>query len=313
MVKYIGCTFWLLLANLTFSQSIKVTIGDKGALFTENKDSVLFYQAIGKEEQGQYMRANYVHPLFSLDGQILTEDTPKDHLHHHGVFWAWHQLYIGDKRIGDAWENKFFKWEVMSVKPIKSKGSSKTIETQVVWKSPLWVDEQGKEKPFVSETTRITVYPSTKNYRIVDIQISLIANQPDTRIGGSEDPKGYGGFSPRIRLPEDIKFIGVNGEVEPKTNPVQSIGWLDMVGSLGANGTMAGVAMLSHPSNPGYPNPWILRSKGSMQNAVYPFPGAIPVPLSNINATVLRYRLVIHNGNLPDFNKLHQAYSQKSF
>ena len=39
---------------------------------------------------------------------------------------------------------------------------------------------------------------------------------------------------------------------------------------------------------------WILRRRGSMQNAVYP--GATPVPLPMEKPLVLRYRLVIHRG-----------------
>ena len=34
-------------------------------------------------------RSCYIHPLYSLDGEVLTEDFPADHLHHHGLFWAW--------------------------------------------------------------------------------------------------------------------------------------------------------------------------------------------------------------------------------
>ena len=97
-------------------------------------------------------------------------------------------------------------------------------------------------------------------------------------------------------MPEDIKFSGVNGPVTPETLPVWSNGWLDATGSLGKDGNTAGLAILSHPQNPGYPNPWILRASASMQNAVYPHPGAVPVPLSEENPTVLRYRMVVHTG-----------------
>ena len=51
------------------------------------------------------------------------------------------------------------------------------------------------------------------------------------------------------------------------------------------------------PDNPGYPNPWILRASESAQNAVYPHPGATAVPLSTTQPTVLRYRLLIHEGD----------------
>ncbi len=31
---------------------------------------------------------SYIYPLFGLDGENLTDDAPKDHYHHHGVFWT---------------------------------------------------------------------------------------------------------------------------------------------------------------------------------------------------------------------------------
>ena len=34
-------------------------------------------------------RSSYIHPLYGLDGEMLTDDFPKDHYHHRGLFWAW--------------------------------------------------------------------------------------------------------------------------------------------------------------------------------------------------------------------------------
>ncbi len=309
MIKYL-----LLLINVALSGTAwaQVTIErlDSGLLFAEGDDRILFYQISGNEQHGEYRRANYVHPLYGLDGAMLTEDRPEDHPHHHGVFWAWHQLYIQGKRIGDGWINEDLEWKVISFET-KDRGNAKQLVVRVDWLSPLWLDEQGNMKPVVKEETMITVYPRKKSYRTVDFSISLIATEPNTMIGGSEDPKGYGGFSPRIKLPPDISFTGPKGEVIPKTNPVEAHGWLDISGSLGKRGEQAGVSILSHSNNPGYPNPWILRSKGSMQNAVYPHPGAQPVYLSDREYTTLKYRLIIHGKEVPDLAKLHEAYSNQ--
>lgn len=38
-------------------------------------------------------------------------------------------------------------------------------------------------------------------------------------------------------------------------------------GAIAWNG---GLTVLMHPSTTGFPQPWILRARGSMQNAVYP-------------------------------------------
>ena len=116
------------LVNRLNAQKVAVIIQDEAAYFIEGKDSILNYQAAEKSLGGTYRRSNYIHPLYTLDGQILTEDFPQDHPHHRGVFWAWHQLYIGDKRLGDAWDIKDFRWEVKSVKALKKQGDAKATE-----------------------------------------------------------------------------------------------------------------------------------------------------------------------------------------
>lgn len=296
-LKHIGTiAIIFFLSQIGFSQ-INLKIESDKTYFTEGKDSILTYQASEKSINGKYIRSNYIHPLYTLDGAVLTEDFPADHLHHRGIFWSWHQLYIGNKRIGDAWEIQNFKWEVTSVKEKKQKDAGKAIQTTVLWKSPLWTDKNGVEKAFVKETTTIKVHPKQPHYRCIDIEIALLALEPNMKIGGSEDEKGYGGFSPRIKLSDDVVFTAPTGKITPTNLPIPASEWMDISGSIGKNGSAAGLTILCNPNNPGFPNPWILRAKKSMQNAVFPYPGAKAIPLSNKKPTVLRYRLVIHDGN----------------
>lgn len=302
----------LLLCQIGFSQ-VKLQTNKDQSYFTEGVDSILTYQTSEKSLNGKYIRSNYIHPLYNLDGSILSEDFPDDHLHHRGLFWAWHQLYIADKRIGDGWEIENFSWDVTSVKEKKQKDDSKAIETTVYWKSPLWVDKNGKQKAFVKERTLIRVHPKQENYRLIDIEIALLALEPNMKIGGSEDEKGYGGFSARIKLSDDIVFTAPSGTIIPSNLAIPASEWMDISGSIGKNNTQAGITILCHPENPGFPNPWILRAKKSMQNAVYPYPGANPVALSNKKPTVLRYQLIIHNGNAASIpiNTMYQKYTNK--
>jgi hypothetical protein len=56
---------------------------------------------------------------------------------------------------------------------------------------------------------------------------------------------------------------------------------------MGKNGKQAGIVIADHPDNPGYPQPWILRAKNSMQNAA--FPGSGTVPVLTTEPLVLKY------------------------
>ena len=58
-------------------------------------------------------RSTYIHPLYGLDGEVLTDDFPRDHYHHRGLFWAWPHVKIGGREL-DLWmlkgiEQRFVK------------------------------------------------------------------------------------------------------------------------------------------------------------------------------------------------------------
>ena len=270
---------------------------ESGLLLLDGADSVLFYQRAAKSLNGQYARAHYLHPVYSLHNTVLTEDFPEDHLHHRGIFWAWHQNFVGDKSVGDAWALEDFSWEVRAA-TAEQRPDARVLHTDVSWKSPLWLDGQGAQQPFVREKTDITVHKSAQNYRIIDFRIELQALEDSLMIGGSEDEKGYSGFSWRIPLPEDLSFMSEQGKVTPQNEAIPAGPWMNISGDLDGRPGREGVAVISHPANPGHPHPWILRSSGSMQNAA--FPGREKFLIAQDAPLVLRYRLIVYDGTLPD-------------
>jgi hypothetical protein len=265
----------------------------EGIAISEGNRPVLFYQRAPRSIDGRYERSGYVHPLYDLDGDVLTEDFPKDHLHQRGIYWAWHQVWVGDKRVGDPWAIQNFAWDVYDAQVSDEPTGAVSILAQVHWLSPLWRDDQGKLKPLVREASRIRVHPSTGDLRKVDFQIELLALESGLRIGGSEDEKGYSGFSLRVRLPNDVRFSGRDGVVEPKVEAVAAGPWMDISASFSERGT-SGITVLCHPSSPGFPQPWVIRSSRSMQNPAWPGRDAVPLPQDKPLA--LRYRLVLHRG-----------------
>jgi hypothetical protein len=267
---------------------------DEGVLVREGDADVLFYQRTTKSQEGKYPRAHYLHPVYNLDGNVLTEDFPRDHLHHRGVFWAWHQLWLGERKLGDGWACQDFAWDVQDVTTHDEGPDRLTLKTRVIWKSPQAKDDAGNLVPLVDERTAIHIHRAADDARKIDFEIRLLALQENMRLGGSEDEKGYGGFSVRVRLPEGVRFLGEKGEAEPQVTAVEAGRWLDISGPYGKDEAADGVTILEHPSLPGFPQPWILRGERSMQNPA--FPGREPVTLSTETPLVLRYRLVIHRG-----------------
>ncbi|RQW08068.1 hypothetical protein EH222_06120 [candidate division KSB1 bacterium] len=277
---------------------------DQGILFTENGENVLFYQRAPKSFSGQHTRNNYVHPLWSLDGDTLTEDYPPDHAHHRGIFWTWHRLTVGDIALGDAWECRNFVWDVTDVQIEEAPAGAKTLAVTVLWKSPDLVDEDGQMIAAVRESTRITIHPRSADSRVIDFDIRLLALLDSVRIGGADDVKGYGGFSARLKCPDDLVFLSATGQVAPKNEAVEAGPWLNMLATFSGE-RRSGCAILNHPDNPAPIDRWILRQSRSMQNPVYP--GRELVPISKTVPTKLRYRIILYRGDA-DIGRLYSDY-----
>ncbi len=278
---------------------------DVGVELTENGKPVFFYQKTPKSLSGEYVCNNYIHPLYNLNGDVLTEEFPPDHPYHRGIFWTWHQLFIDTCSIGDGWINDGITQDVAVLKTETGQNRAVTY-IESYWKSKMLPDG----KPFMRELTSIIVYPAESGLRNIDFIIKLYALVDKLEIGGSDDEKGYGGFCLRLDIPEDMIFTSENGTVTPVELQVAAGRWMDFSGSFGKGHEKNGIAIFCHPDNPLYPSPWILRQKGSMQNAVYP--GRERIKLEMNKPLILKYRLVIHNGilKIPDLNKLQAEYSE---
>ena len=280
---------------------------DQGLELRDDTQVVLFYQRETRSLDGQFARSNYVHPLMSLDGDVLTEDFPADHPHHRGVFWAWHQLLVGEERVGDGWSLEDFVTRIAGVESTVATGRAR-IEATVLWSSPRY----RAGEPFLEEATAVTAHRVVAGARAIDFEIALRALVPGVRIGGSEDPKGYGGFSARLRMPGGLVFTARNGRVTPQELQVEAGPWMDISAPYGKDGAPSGVTILCHPSLPGFPQPWILRQQGSMQNPVFPGRQTVTVPTDR--PLVLRYRLVIHRGvaRPGDIERWQRHYADES-
>ncbi len=275
-------------------QNLSLERDEHGILVREGEQNVLYYRRVTNSLDGRYPRAHYIHPLYGLDGNMLTEDFPEDHLHHRGIFWAWHQVLIHDVQIGDAWECRDIQWDVVNVSHKDIKNGALQLMMETLWTSPAWKDEDGLEAPFLKESTTVSIYPAQDHYRVLLFESSYLALEAGLSLGGSRDDKGYGGFSVRMKLPDDIQFVSDGVQVMPAENPVSAGRWMDISGSLAKNKGEAGMVLMSFPGERGDTENWILRSDDSMQNI--PFPGREPLVISEKNPLKLRYGLIVYLG-----------------
>ena len=283
---YPSIVLFFLLSGSTFGQSFKFTETEEGIALTESTRPVYFYQKITKSLNDQYPRANYLHPLYGLNDEVLTEDFPADHLHHRGIFWAWHQIIVGGQSIGDGWECKGIEWKVTNTSTdVNSKAAR--LEVSVDWNGQVG----GKNTSFIKEHTVITAYPTTADSRELEFEINLTAPTHDVWLGGSEDHKGYSGFSARVKLPDDITFHSEKGKLTPVEPAIKAGGWVDMLGTFGKN--KSGLTIMADTTTMSSWHGWILRSENSMQNAA--FPGREPVKIGKGETLRMRYKIVVHS------------------
>jgi hypothetical protein len=230
----------------------------------------------------KYKRSCYIHPLFSLDGKALTEDFPKDHLHHRGLFWTWPKV----KTRGfdtQTWHpatphlrQHFIHWVKRDVED-----GVAVLSVKNAWKL------DGKEVVAV-EIVTLHIHPADDIGRAIDLELNIRAVGGPLELQGAPDQnKGYGGLcfrgAPMFNGAKMTTDQGVLGK--DSTNvPFQ---WVDLSTEEG------GVAIFVFPDHPGFPTTWLIRnSYAGVINASWP--GLRPAVLQPDKPVVLRYRIYIH-------------------
>ena len=68
-------------------------------LWEGDRPVLVYNQGLIAPEKPRTGRAagEFIHPLYGLDGEVLTDDFPADHTYHRGVFWAWPHVKIGEQ------------------------------------------------------------------------------------------------------------------------------------------------------------------------------------------------------------------------
>lgn len=255
---------------------------------------IFSYQVSTNSLNGKYPRSNYIHPLNDFQGNPLTEDFPADHPHHRGIFWAWHQLYVNNVSLADLWECSQVTWKVGGItKKITNKQAN--LQASVDWLI-------GKEQLNVLTEDVTIIYKEASNYYTLDFDINLHPQVDELAVGGSEDEKGYGGFSARLKLGDNPAFFDVAGEVVPKNTQIQGGNWIKFAGIGTQNND---VVIMYHPQSSAQLQGWILRKHGSMQNPVWP--GRNPAVLFKGEPMIMRVRIVVFEKR-SDNQKIQDIY-----
>lgn len=232
-------------------------------------------------------RSDYIHPLYGLEGEMLTRDWPDGgHPHHRGIFWAWPEVEIGTLR-GDLYAlQRVFARPTGKVALISGPIFAQIV-AENLW---LWNDT----KPIVREHAVIRVYRATSTTRIIDLTIKLDALEDSITIA-TRGTDSYGGLNLRMMTPESQDISYFTDEADSK--PLRA--WSDFNGIFEGTESTSGLMVLQHKDNSEYPGDWVEYPNLAWVQPTFPASGT-RYPLSTEESLILRYRLIVHAGGKPD-------------
>lgn len=240
----------------------------------------------------KYRRSTYIHPLFDLRGNVISDDFPKDHLHHRGLSWTWAHVGVGGE-VHDLWAGEgvrqvFEKWLAQENGPVCA-----TIGVKNAW----WT----AQRKIMDEWVWIRVFPANEYGRALDVLVTLKALEPIQLSGRKE--KGYSGFGLRYG-PRQATIITTPQGIEAADSDLKRFPWADESGKFAGSTVLSGAAIFQHSSNPSFPAGWCLRDYGFIGVS---WPGVEIIHLEPGQTLTLRFRVWVHDGDA-QAGKVPEAY-----
>jgi hypothetical protein len=239
-------------------------------------------------------RSAYLHPIYGLDAEVLTDDFPKDHDYHRGLYWAWPHIKIEDREY-DTWSLRGIRYEFQRWVAQKTESTRAVLAIENGW----FVGH----KQVMAETVRLEVHPASSESRAIDLELTWTPTGQPVTLWGAPG-KSYGGLNLRFG-PRTKTFITVPSGRSTEDLVVTPLPWADFSGDFNKiNGGISGAAVFIHPSHPDYPPTWMTRHYGLISVG---WPGVIPQTFPADKTFSCRYRLWIHRG-APGTAEIQKAY-----
>ena len=255
-------------------------------------------------------RSDYIYPLYGFNGEPLTADYPKDHLHHRSLWWSWCEVWRNEK-LGDLWAVCKIRAYPVRIARLDVGPEAALIEAVNTWR----FDDDPAD--IVMETVTIRAHRTGgkegARSRAVDVDIRLEAMVDGVAIAGRQqvDYGGYGGmtvrlnpavkeFSLRAVHPRPDKWRGdtlaiAERVIDPSTHG--DAAWVALYGKYPAEGIdtpgVTTLMMFESSRTPLFPNQFRYYASTCVSLA---FPGTKRVPLSRGQPLDYRTRFVIAEG-----------------
>jgi hypothetical protein len=176
-------------------------------------------------------------------------------------------------RVADGWVGDKVVMAVAAPTSRAWPDGSMQIDAQATWRVPV----AGVETAIVEESSSVRAYPLSDGQRRIVFEVRLRALRNGVQLAGTDDDKGYGGFSLRFAHSEQLEFLSDGQALQPLVAAVHT----------GEEVTLRWPAPI-----PGWPGSirascrvneqpwqsWVLRREPSMQNCAFPGRDPVSVP-----------------------------------
>lgn len=336
-----------LMANSGFSwhcDNTSIALLEGNSLVFKFNYAFLEHTNVPKSDPRKFA-GDYIYPLIGIDGENLTDNSPIDHYHHHGVFWTWPGVFIhntdGTVSQYDLWTSntqirqRFKNLELLEVTPDKAimrvengwyvDGRS-TVPDDILDSSKHGFNISENERYYgdmiVSEKVQLTVWPVETvegvRSRAIDIELVLIPTTRDISLQGAEK-KGYGGltirFRPRGKIGVD-DFITTDEGIAERDMPEKRLRWADYTSRFFEqasenSGKFSGAAIFLSPDFPDNPPTWLTRYYGPL---CVGFPGVESQRFEAGKPIIMKARIWIHEGKVSAelLKKIYENYTNQN-
>jgi hypothetical protein len=251
-----------------------------------------------------YRRGSYLHPVHSPSGRRVTDDYPANHLHHHGIWFAWTKTTFNDL-APDFWNmgQRSGTVEFVAVDAQWNGAVHAGIKTRNRYRELITPDQA----TVLHETWTVRAYafgPGEARHTLFDVEIVQTCATPAPLLlpkyyYGGMGFRGHWDWNGRGRT----SWLTSEGETDPVKGNETRGRWCYIGGRV--DGQQSGIAILCHPDNDRAPQPMRLHPSE-------PFFCFAPQQLGPMEITPDRpyasqYRFVVMDGP-PDRHGLDQLY-----
>ena len=243
-----------------------------------------------------HARSGFLHGVRTPSGRLITDPMPSDHLHQHGIMFAWRNTEFEGRRV-NFWEDAARQGRISHHEIVSKQSGTVFSEIDVRLKHVDTTAPDG-DKEVLTETWRIQAYndaslPGQAKEFVWDFE-SIQKNISDRPLEVTKFH--YGGFMIRgaaewIQSPHQM--LTSKGDSQATGNHTRPL-WVDMNGRVA--GAHVGLTTMGHPSNFRFPQH--VRLHPSMPYYCFAPMVAGGFDIAPGDTFVSRFRFIAHDGPL---------------